>query len=1057
MTDALSNPSVCNIAITGPFGSGKSSFIKSFEKSTKKNFAYVSLAEFDFDAQVQPSTRRKNETPDDFGDSKRSNDLVPEARLLNALERNIVNQLMAAGNTSKVKWGATTFHTEKSLRRINALSIAFIVYIVIAALSTLFVSQLSCLDGMPIAEIAIGIFAVLICALIFLFVWYVKIGCPPLIKNISAGNARIELQNPAEYGSFFDQNLAFVLRVFESRPERTYVFEDLDRLKQDELFVHLRELNAILNNYFREDRNITFIYCLSDNVLKGESRTKFFDVIIPIVPYVNSYNAYAHLKEELGSEFNNLPSRLLKNTALYINDYRQLLSIVHEYNVYKSCLNTPEKDPYRKKLFSLISLKTICPDLFQNLVTKQGSFYEYVSNLHLDDPFDHGKLRSKIDKDLNRFYSDAQIDKITSFCDYLIQNRYLEKDYYFYISNEDNEMISREDRAWLIEARNGKKDPYRVLDSPKVVLDYFEETDFMFPDLLNISILDTLLTQNDLDHFQSIANCTLKDDHDFAIAATEQLSLFPVYAIAVDNRFFGKIKGLNRTKFTLSILDNLKKLNISLQTVNNNNDNFIEEEIRENAGTYTSETLSIYSENIVNALVEAANTLDVCIETLKPAADKTLLFQIVESERFIMSELNCLVICDLFCDPGKTATSILDRMKVSNRELAWNLALEDPTRFVNEFFFDESIFIACQKSTFLELFNLETNKETKAKLLSRYKGDLLNLSEIKSTADWPIALDHQAVNKSLDNVAQFIKQLEINQSWINFVNSFSNFDLSPLVVQFDEQTYKSILIQDNLRNNIYREFANYAPKKLFDKFPEQLSNEKVVILFKNNLIELTVVTLDKARTVLSTEDLCFYEAANLDDFVQTARSRSFSSASSEEEILNLLYSLEGSPESIEQLCQVPFSPIATIEKLSNETLKTLLSFDKISANAFQGAINRFGQSDSLDEEIEKLISGTSISNLRQLTLPSGLACKVISRLTPEKQLVLIEQFAKNNTECLEKLLRSLNNEVINSILDGKHPKAIDMNTAVSAIVNVLKNAGLISQGNDGKIYKKKWN
>lgn len=52
-------------------------------------------------------------------------------------------------------------------------------------------------------------------------------------------------------------------------------FEDLDRLDNPELFVHLRELNTLLNNDDAINKPIIFIYAVKDDIFVGNDRTKF--------------------------------------------------------------------------------------------------------------------------------------------------------------------------------------------------------------------------------------------------------------------------------------------------------------------------------------------------------------------------------------------------------------------------------------------------------------------------------------------------------------------------------------------------------------------------------------------------------------------------------------------------------------------------------------------------------------------------------------------------------------------------------------------------------------
>ena len=77
--------------------------------------------------------------------------------------------------------------------------------------------------------------------------------------------------------------------------------EDVDRFNTSEIFVKLRELNTLLNNYDLIKRRIVFVYAIKDDMFNDQDRTKFFDFIIPIIPIINSTNSGEKLLEKLKS------------------------------------------------------------------------------------------------------------------------------------------------------------------------------------------------------------------------------------------------------------------------------------------------------------------------------------------------------------------------------------------------------------------------------------------------------------------------------------------------------------------------------------------------------------------------------------------------------------------------------------------------------------------------------------------------------------------------------------------------------------------------------------
>lgn len=140
--------------------------------------------------------------------------------------------------------------------------------------------------------------------------------------------------------SVFNKNLDEIVYFFERTKKAIVIFEDLDRFESSNIFVSLRELNYILNNYERIKKPIKFIYAIKDDMFvnKGE-RTKFFDFIIPIVPYISSTNSSEILRDKLQidaeentSKIFDISGKFVSLISPYINDMRDLICICNEFN-----------------------------------------------------------------------------------------------------------------------------------------------------------------------------------------------------------------------------------------------------------------------------------------------------------------------------------------------------------------------------------------------------------------------------------------------------------------------------------------------------------------------------------------------------------------------------------------------------------------------------------------------------------------------------------------------------------------------------------------------------
>lgn len=159
--------------------------------------------------------------------------------------------------------------------------------------------------------------------------------------------------------------------------------EDLDRFNRIDIFVKLRELNTILNNYEKIKKRIIFIYAVRDDMFLNEERTKFFEFILPVIPYITSTNSSEILlaRIEKDKEIYNdleLDTDFIEMTGPYINDMRILDNIYNEFITYKKILQSSGNAEGQKlnlkdqSMMSLMIFKNICPKDFAQLQSGSG-------------------------------------------------------------------------------------------------------------------------------------------------------------------------------------------------------------------------------------------------------------------------------------------------------------------------------------------------------------------------------------------------------------------------------------------------------------------------------------------------------------------------------------------------------------------------------------------------------------------------------------------------------------------------------------------------------------
>jgi len=167
-----------------------------------------------------------------------------------------------------------------------------------------------------------------------------------LFKKVDLkGLVGIELFS-AEEDTYFDKYLHNVLYLFDQANADTIIFEDLDRYDVTLIFEKLREINDLA--YSREKQGLRqgkkplrFFYLIRDDVFTASDRSKFFDFIISVVPYVDASNSCDQLLQRFeeagfGGFFT---KRFLQDVSLYLGDMRLVSNIVNEYIVYHGRLS----------------------------------------------------------------------------------------------------------------------------------------------------------------------------------------------------------------------------------------------------------------------------------------------------------------------------------------------------------------------------------------------------------------------------------------------------------------------------------------------------------------------------------------------------------------------------------------------------------------------------------------------------------------------------------------------------------------------------------------------
>ena len=350
LEQAVRNPKVRNIALTGGYGTGKSSVIQGLierihsSKELKKiRPITISLPTI----QIADESDSRDDSTD-------------------RIQREIVKQLLYRSNPRKMRGSQY-----RRITHVTTAQKATVCFIVAAILTFIFWflakpdwhwhwAQGGSLWGYwqpaVVQAISWGL------AFYIDWIWVDK----PTIKGLELGPTKLELEKNSSGSSYFDKYLNEIIYYFEVSGTNLVIFEDLDRFDNPYIFDALHELNELINislgqERFTEQKNppVKFLYATRDSIfehetkgeteddtakhshqLEIENRTKFFDAIVPIVPFSTTHNAYEYLKYLLNDRPIAIDQKLLEIVGSEISDYRLLANIVSEFQIFTERIST---------------------------------------------------------------------------------------------------------------------------------------------------------------------------------------------------------------------------------------------------------------------------------------------------------------------------------------------------------------------------------------------------------------------------------------------------------------------------------------------------------------------------------------------------------------------------------------------------------------------------------------------------------------------------------------------------------------------------------------------
>jgi hypothetical protein len=399
-----------NIALTGRYGAGKSSVLDAFHKGHRKDTVRISI--------------------NTLGPDKDDEDLT------NRIQKELVKQLVYRLTPGKIR--RSRFARPKPVTKGRAFLNALFVSVV--GLGLLWVLGVHSAPGWPDAAadlpgylVRAGTLFGLVLASLWAARWIIG---DRIVSEVTTAGTKIALgEGPTTYfDSFLDEIVAF----FDTVRPKFVIFEDLDRFEDPQIFDSLRELNTLINasaNWPAKGEPLRFIYAIKDSLFEqlgkepeskdgeekskdGEAkasdgqdtptasvkpqldiaaeavrranRTKFFEIVVPMVPFISHRNARDLLAEELvklGLAENFVSRMLLDLVARHTTDMRLMKNICNEFVVFAEHLlwtRTPAPGMTADHLFALVAYKNFHLADFE-AISQRTSTLDKLEELHRDE------------------------------------------------------------------------------------------------------------------------------------------------------------------------------------------------------------------------------------------------------------------------------------------------------------------------------------------------------------------------------------------------------------------------------------------------------------------------------------------------------------------------------------------------------------------------------------------------------------------------------------------------------------------------------------------------
>ncbi|PZE68757.1 P-loop NTPase fold protein [Curtobacterium sp. MCBD17_021] len=344
IADNLQKDDVLNIALSGNYGVGKSSILRRVSDDHKGRVVELSLSTL---SPIEASTLDES-IP------------VQATTPTNRIQQEIVKQLLYREEPKSAR--ASRFRRIERFSWGREVALALIGGAVIS-LAFMILGWAGKIERtlQPLVELKLWVYPILaLLAAGGIIATRALLHGRIHIRQFSAGPAAVTLDEKSV--SYFDQYLDEIVYFFETSKRDIVLFEDIDRFNDSHIFETLRSLNALLNASPQIKKPIRFIYAIKDSIfdrisleheqrrldvalveiadpaqaeIVRSNRTKFFDLVIPVVPFITHRSARNLTTQILRGIEHDVSPDLIDLAGRFVPDMRLLKNVRNEFVVFR--------------------------------------------------------------------------------------------------------------------------------------------------------------------------------------------------------------------------------------------------------------------------------------------------------------------------------------------------------------------------------------------------------------------------------------------------------------------------------------------------------------------------------------------------------------------------------------------------------------------------------------------------------------------------------------------------------------------------------------------------